>query len=99
MINIVVVLLAHFYADFHLQGSYIAGKKCDTKEMMFLHCIMYSLVVSLALWWAYGIGFWSIIILFASHWVIDGFWGCDNKLTLWQDQALHLIIIIIVGLR
>jgi len=98
--NYLIILLAHLYADSHLQGSHISKYKCDTQYMMALHCAMYSLVMTLTLYYTLHIGIWSLPVLFLSHWYIDHQAKCQGKLNDWWDLSLHLTVVaLIIGIK
>ena len=94
MINaIVIILIAHLLGDMAFQGSFVSANKCIKPFIMMYHSLLVSLIVSYALYATLGISYWSLPILFLSHWYIDDMAKCKGKMNDWWDLCLHLIII------
>lgn len=93
------LLAAHFLTDFVLQpDSWIAAKKENhlrSKEFWF-HTALYTLII---IWFACFRDWWWIgLIVFITHWLIDWWksWQKDSLFSFIADQALHLLVIIII---
>jgi hypothetical protein len=102
------LLVGHAFADFAFQSDAIAkGKNKNNKTVppvgqkyvpcwpyyLTAHTLIHSGMVYLI---TNSLGF--ALFEFVSHWAID-YCKCDNKLTVHQDQALHLAckLIIVAG--
>lgn len=91
-----VLLGFHFLCDYPLQGDFVAkfkARKIDGKHNIFWkHCLTsHSYIHALPLLLLTG-SLLASAFLFVTHWIID-FLKCENKISLNQDQALHLIVI------
>ena len=95
------LLLAHYLADFPLQGDFLANFKSKNNYLLMCHVIIYSLTVGVFLDYLGLYVTWKLILLIISHTFID-YWKChyaskETALTtsLYIDQALHLIVLLI----
>ena len=104
MENILWVILAHYICDYPLQGTFLATTKGTNWYSMWAHCIIYALGVSLALHLMGVFALWKAAVLLCTHYPIDYVKAtAKNKaraLTsyLYIDQALHLLICLLVVL-
>jgi hypothetical protein len=109
---IIVVFLAHFLADYPLQGDFLATWKSKSYYILFVHSFIWASLVSLALI-SFGLyAPWKFLVLLIPHAIIDG-WKCrtfkspeDRQKTLgitmngmqafFIDQALHALQLAVV---
>jgi len=97
MIDYLIILAVHLYADFHLQGSHISAKKCDVPFMMILHCTLYASIMSIVYYFVFDRHSIAVfLILWLSHYLLDNY-GClftknHKEMSIWLDQAVHLAI-------
>jgi len=106
LISFYIVLVAHFMSDYWMQGSHVSRNKCETKFMMFYHVILYSLVMSITLFYTFQVPLWSFAVLFSSHWSLDYYLTCKPKIIdifktypqslNYFDLLAHLTIILIL---
>ena len=96
------LLLAHYLADFPLQGDFLANMKGKNSYLLLCHVLIYSLFVGAVLEYLGLYETWKMCVLLFSHNFID-LWKCkyaskDTALTtsLYIDQALHLIVLYIL---
>jgi hypothetical protein len=98
------LVLAHYLADFPLQGSYLATEKRHNLYALLAHGAIYGLAVSLALkLLGYSFDYQIAAFLIGSHIFIDYMKiSVDRfyhaRFNLWVDQALHLFILYAVYL-
>jgi len=96
--NILWVLLAHYLADYPLQGEYLAQTKGKYWYSLFAHSMIYALTVSLCFKLLGVFIIWKFIFLLISHIIIDyvkaNAKDKDEALTtyLYVDQSLHIMI-------
>lgn len=97
-----LLLLAHYVADFPLQGDFLGTMKGKYDYLLFAHVVIWSGVISLALVYLGIYTIYKLLFLFIGHFVIDR-WKArkenkENALTwdLWIDQSLHVVQLIIV---
>ena len=96
--NILWILLAHYIADYPLQGDFLAQTKGKYFYSLLAHSMIYGLTVAVALKLLGLFAIWKALILIVSHIIID-----YNKATakdktkalttyLYIDQLLHILI-------
>jgi len=95
MYSLILLLTLHLFADFPLQNKWVSERKCDTWEYMVIHTVLYAGVITLGLSYL-GISEMWFIPLALSHWFIDYSSGCKMKLNLWQDQLIHITILLLI---
>lgn len=101
MILFLSLILVHLLYDFHWQGQFVADNKGKYPFVMFIHSLTWALCLFFVLY-LFGItSYFALIFWFVTHFAIDdlkcmliskykqGFW------TLYLDQFLHLITIIV----
>lgn len=101
--NIFLALfMAHFVADFPMQGEFLATMKGKNNYLMFCHVMVYTAIICLVLWVVGIYAIWKFALLIISHFAID-YWKChfapwETALTmnLYVDQVLHFIVLSIL---
>lgn len=97
--------VAHYIADYPMQGDFLGTMKGKLKYLMFCHCLIWTGIVAGALE-HYGLfAWWKVGFLFVGHILIDT-WKATHPLKekygltrlLWVDQALHFVQILVVAL-
>lgn len=93
------LLLAHYLADFPLQGEFLANMKGKNGYLLMCHVLIYSLTVGAFLHFLGLYADWKLFALIISHTLID-YWKCryapkETALTtaLYIDQTAHLLIL------
>jgi hypothetical protein len=92
------LLLAHYVADYPLQGDFLAQTKGEYWYSLLAHSIIYGLSVALALNILGVFAVWKAILLVSSHFIID--YKKSNAINkkkslstyLYADQILHIAI-------
>lgn len=105
IITILFLQLINFIGDYPLQGDFLGVYKSKYEYLLFVHCFIWTGVLSCSLVYLGIFAWWKLIFLFIGHYIIDR-WKCRHKnkeeegLTklLWIDQGLHFIQIILVGI-
>lgn len=98
------LLLAHYIADYPLQGDFLAQTKGKYWYSLFVHSMIYALTISLCFKLLGVFALWKVIILIGSHMTIDVIKAQaknkDKALTtyLYIDQLLHISIDIVLFL-
>lgn len=81
-------IFCHLIGDYVLQIDYIAKTKGENWYHLLVHCLLYILPFRIV----YGAD-WRLVILLASHIVIDALKARYKKLTYIQDQVLHYVTV------
>ncbi|MFH0902324.1 MAG: DUF3307 domain-containing protein [Pseudomonadota bacterium] len=95
--TLIVLLGAHFLADFPLQGSFLAAMKGRRLYILFAHAFIYAAVLGLALFVLGCYADWKVGVLLLSHMLIDG-WKANMPADdahwhlIYYDQLMHLAI-------
>lgn len=102
------LFIGHLAGDFILQTGWMA-KKTYSKAALFVHCIVYSLIIYIAAVPAGGISLLAFFVIFLSHLILDQrsfvrFWvrKINNADDLqWMgvvvDQCFHLLVLALVA--
>lgn len=98
MENILWILLAHYIADYPLQGDFLAQTKGKYFYSLLAHSIIYGLTMALCFKLLGVLTIWKAVVLVLSHMIIDYKKATaknkEKALTnyLYIDQGLHLLI-------
>ncbi len=92
------LLLAHYIADYPLQGTFLATTKGKSWYSLLAHSVIYGLTISLCLKFLGAFALWKAVVLVTSHIIIDYRKATATDKTkaettyLYIDQALHILI-------
>lgn len=98
--NILWVVLAHYVADYPLQGNFLANTKATHWYSLLAHSVIYALAIALCYKLIGAFALWKVLVLLASHIGVDYVKSHakdkSKALTsyLYWDQVLHLGIAI-----
>lgn len=100
--HILLVLLAHYIADYPWQGQFIASMKGQYDYLLFCHCVIWAGCCCAMLGYLGLFAWWKLFMLFAGHMAIDR-WKAHHVrresegLTrlLWIDQGLHAVQVVV----
>lgn len=104
-----IMIMIHYVADFPLQGEFLGKHKGDSHYLMFVHCFIWTGIVSLGLYYFDLYSLWKLIFLFVIHFAADT-WKSKHPILktpkyefidekykiLYKDQIIHLIQIGVV---
>lgn len=105
MEKILWIILAHYIADYPLQGDFLAQTKGKYWYSLLVHSVIYGLTIALALKLLGLFAIWKAIALIISHMIIDYKKATaknkEKALTtyLYIDQVLHIVINIILVVK
>ncbi|WIF95024.1 DUF3307 domain-containing protein [Caminicella sporogenes] len=100
--KILWILLAHYIADYPLQGDFLAQTKGKYWYSLLAHSLIYGLTIALCYKLLGVFAVWKAVVLIASHMVIDYKKATaknkEKALTtyLYIDQLLHIVINVIL---
>lgn len=80
-------IFCHLVGDYVLQLDIIANTKGKNWYHLFVHCMLYILPFRIV----YGTD-WRLIVLFATHIIIDALKARYKKITYIEDQLWHYTI-------
>lgn len=84
---IMVVFLAHFLADYPLQGFFLAEWKSKSWYILFIHCFIWSGLVAVGLMVCGVYAPWKFVFLLVGHFGIDA-WKCRTWKTPEEKQPV-----------
>ena len=96
------LMLAHFIADFPLQGDFLANMKGKNAYLLFVHSFIWTGCICACLEYFGLFEWWKPAMLLGFHMLVDQWKAMHQdkyqslRLTLWKDQAFHLLQIIAV---
>ncbi|WP_438477708.1 DUF3307 domain-containing protein [Streptococcus pluranimalium] len=100
---LILLLICHFFADFHLQSQEVADKKGQDRRFLLRHLVGVALPLLLIAFLQYRI-WWILILIFLSHALLDFFkekiaelLHLNRQKSFLLDQTLHLVIIILLS--
>ena len=89
VIDILIMLSFHYFADFILQPDELRKRKDKSMFIMVFHCLLYLTVIDIPIWYRYSR--LSFIMLFMSHLFIDlGKRTVHNTILKNNKQNKHL---------
>ena len=104
------MLVGHLVGDFLLQTRWMAEGKTVRLLPLAVHSLTYTTAVGLFSFFAGGVAFWGLVVIFLAHLLLDerrfvSFWvrkilGADNLpwLKIMVDQCWHILILALVTL-
>ncbi|MCX6709367.1 MAG: DUF3307 domain-containing protein [Candidatus Woesearchaeota archaeon] len=94
--NILWILLAHYLGDYAFQSQFLFETKRKRFYSLFVHSMIYALIVSLCFYLLGVFVFWKFLFVLITHLIIDK-WKSGIKdakksegIYLYIDQALHI---------
>lgn len=88
--TIIVLIFCHLIGDYVLQLDFIAKTKGKNWYHLFVHCALYCLPFYIEF------GFvWQLVVIFATHIIIDALKARWGKINYFTDQILHYAILAI----
>lgn len=103
MENLLILYVANLILDYPLQGTFLAEYKAKNNYILFVHCAIWALGLSVVLIPLGLFAWWKVIMLLIGHIVID-YWKCRGLYKKWNikdwtslyiDQFLHIIQVLL----
>jgi len=101
IIDILILIWLHFFADFILQSDYIATNKSSNNTILVAHVLIYS-IVFLGFGWKFALinGILHYITDYITSKVCSWYWANDNRhmffVVIGLDQAIHISSLMLV---
>jgi len=98
MMNFIILYFSNLVLDYPLQGSFLAEYKQKNNYILFVHCAIWGLGLSIILPLLGLFAWWKVIMLLIGHYIID-YWKCRRLYKNWNisdynslyiDQSLHI---------
>jgi len=77
MINFIILYFANLILDYPLQGTFLANFKSKNNYILFVHCAIWALGISIVLLPLGLFAWWKVIMLLVGHFIID-YWKCHR---------------------
>ena len=103
MENLLILYVANLILDYPLQGTFLAEYKAKNNYILFVHCAIWALGLSVVLMPLGLFAWWKVIMLLVGHIVID-YWKCRGLYKKWNikdwtslyiDQSLHIVQVLL----
>lgn len=96
--NFLILYFNNLVLDYPLQGTFLAEYKAKNNYILFVHCAIWALGLSVVLIPLGLFAWWKVIMLLIGHYIID-YWKCRRLYKKWNisdwnslyiDQSLHI---------
>ena len=103
MENLLILYVANLILDYPLQGTFLAEYKAKNNYILFVHCAIWALGLSVVLMPLGLFAWWKVMMLLVGHIVID-YWKCKGLYKKWNikdwtslyiDQAFHVMQVLL----
>jgi hypothetical protein len=97
MLNQIIMMLgAHYIADFPLQGSYLADNKGKRWYILMAHAFIYATTIAIALMFLGKYSEWKWFVIFGVHFLTDKWKSSQPKDEahwhyIYYDQGIHIL--------
>ena len=82
MLKFIILYFSNLVLDYPLQGSFLAEWKQKNNYILFVHCAIWALGLSIVLLPLGLFAWWKVIMLLVGHYVID-YWKCRRLYKKW----------------
>lgn len=82
MLNFLILYFSNLVLDYPLQGTFLAEWKQKNNYILFVHCAIWALGLSIVLLPLGLFAWWKVIMLIVGHFVID-YWKCRRIYKKW----------------
>lgn len=82
MLNFIILYFSNLVLDYPLQGSFLAEWKQKNNYILFVHCAIWALGLSIVLLPLGLFAWWKVIMLLVGHFIID-YWKCRRLYKKW----------------
>lgn len=82
LINFIILYFANLILDYPLQGTFLAEYKQKNNYILFVHCAIWALGISIVLLPLGLFAWWKVIMLLVGHYIID-YWKCRGLYKKW----------------
>lgn len=103
MENLLILYVVNLILDYPLQGTFLAEYKAKNNYILFVHCSIWALGLSVVLIPLGLFAWWKVVMLLIGHICID-YWKCRGLYKKWNikdwtslyiDQALHVVQVLL----
>ena len=103
MKELLILYVANLILDYPLQGTFLAEFKSKNNYILFVHCAIWALGLSVVLMPLGLFAWWKVIMLLVGHIAID-YWKCRGLYKKWNikdwtslyiDQSLHVVQVLL----
>lgn len=100
--KILFILLVHYLGDYAFQSQFLFETKKKKFYSLFVHSMIYALLVSLCFYLLGVFAFWKFLVVLFAHLIVDKWKSgiTDVKksegICLYIDQAIHIAIDVIL---
>lgn len=85
MENLLILYVANLILDYPLQGTFLAEYKAKNNYILFVHCAIWALGLSVVLIPLGLFAWWKVVMLLIGHIAID-YWKCRGLYKKWPTK-------------
>jgi hypothetical protein len=87
MLNFIILYFCNLVLDYPLQGTFLAECKQKNNYILFVHCAIWALGISIVLLPLGLFAWWKVIMLLVGHYIID-YWKCRGLYKRWPYKLI-----------
>lgn len=87
MISFIILYFANLVLDYPLQGTFLAEYKQKNNYVLFVHCAIWGLGISIVLMGLGMFAWWKLVMLVIGHYLID-YWKCRGIYKKWPTKKV-----------
>lgn len=87
MMNFIILYFANLILDYPLQDSFIKEWKQKNNYILFVHCAIWGLGISIITFYLGLFAWWKVIMLVLGHYIID-YWKCRRIYKRWPLKSI-----------
>lgn len=88
MKNLLILYVVNLILDYPLQGTFLAEYKAKNNYILFVHCAIWALGLSLVLIPIGLFAWWKVAMLLIGHFIID-YWKCRGLYKEWFRRRYY----------
>lgn len=88
MISFIILYFANLVLDYPLQGNFLSEYKQKNNYVLFVHCAIWGIGLSIVLMLLGLFSWWKLIMLVAGHYLID-YWKCRGLYKKWPVKRSY----------
>lgn len=88
MISFIILYFANLVLDYPLQDSFLKEYKQKNNYVLFVHCAIWGIGISIALICLGMFAWWKLVMLVVGHYLID-YWKCRGIYKKWPVKHSH----------
>ena len=96
MFTFLIIYFFNLILDYPLQGQFLAEYKQKNNYVLFVHCAIWGIGLSIILAMFGLFAWWKLIMLVAGHYIID-YWKCRRLYKKWPTNTIEGVKVPIIS--